>query len=107
MARIPTVSGMSPDGAAPSNSSAIRQQSSMVALAGGNSIWSLPRPPATAGSRPSTAPELTNGSTCFRSLAASALKLWMLTSVAYTPGRVPATQQQPPSSCLPQTTLTL
>ena len=31
----------------------------------------------------------------------------MLTSVAYTPGRVPATQQQFVSACLPQTILTL
>src|SRR6516164_4733346 len=107
------VSPVSPLGGAPSSNSAMWQQSSIVAPQGGSlTASSIARPgiakgSATLGSRATTAPELIKGTTSFTTVAGTRLVFCMLTSVAYTPGRAPATQQQFVSVCLPQTILTL
>src|SRR5688500_1495621 len=99
---MPMVSPVSPLGGAPSSNSAMRQQSSIVAASGGSVMTSTLASAGseTLGSRATTAPMLIKGRMAFTTGAGLRLIFLMLTSVAYTPGLAPATQQQSASLCL-------
>src|SRR5439155_12996572 len=104
--RIPRVNDICPEGGAPSSTSRIRQQSSIVADRAGSRRTSVNVACLKFGSRPETAPASSRGITLFATGAVFAAGLKILISVEYRP-RTTGAHPQHSFLCSPHMNFTL